>query len=357
MPSNPSGGLSVAVTGASGYVASRLIRQLLQDEAVERVVAFDVRDLPATPLSEKLVFDKVDVRDPALEARFRGIDVVVHLAFVMDPIRDEKHMRDVNVEGSQNVFRAAGRAGVARIVYASSATVYGAHPDNDVPLTEESPLRANLDFSYPAHKLEVEYVVREFREEHADVKVAVLRPAIVFGPHVDNAWSHMLELPVVPAVQGYRPPMQFVHEEDVARALAFAVTNELDGAFNVAPEGWIEPDELDALIAKRRVDLPESIAFQVADRLWSLGMAEAPAGMLHYVMHPWVLSAEKLAREGFSCTHTSEEALVATLERTRGKVRVGRTRLDRRDIRRGAATGAGIVGSVLVWRGLKRRSA
>ena len=90
-------------------------------------------------LSERFVFDEVDVRTPSLEARLGGVDVLVHLAFIMDPIADENEMRDVNVNGTQNVLRAAGKAGVRKIIYTSSATVYGAHPDNPIPLTEEAP--------------------------------------------------------------------------------------------------------------------------------------------------------------------------------------------------------------------------
>jgi nucleoside-diphosphate-sugar epimerase len=302
------------------------------------------------------VFDEVDVRNPALEARFEGVDVVIHLAFVMDPIRNEEEMRDINVNGSQNVLKAAGKAGVGKIIYTSSATVYGAHPDNDVPLTEESPLRANLDFSYPAHKLEVEYVVREFREDFPDTKVAVLRPAIVFGPHVDNAWSHLLEMPLLFGVQGYRPAMQFIHEDDVAGALRFAVFADLDGAYNLAPKGWIEYDEILSVLRRKRVDLPEPIAFSLADRMWSLGVGEAPSGMLHYVMHPWLLSTGKLTAAGFQCRYSNLDALAQTVDHTRTKVRVAKRSVRKRDLKRGATAGLGLLAGGLLWRGLRARA-
>jgi nucleoside-diphosphate-sugar epimerase len=354
MAKHPEPGLTVAVTGASGYVAARLIELLAAEDGVGRILGFDVRE-PLGAASSKLVFDQVDVRNPALEARLSGVDVVIHLAFVMDPLRDESEMRDVNVNGSQNVFKCAGRAGVKKLVYTSSATVYGAHPDNDVPLTEDSPLRANLDFSYPAHKLEVEYVVREFREEFPQIPVTVFRPAIVFGPHVDNAWSHLLELPVLPGVRGYRPPLQFIHEDDVSAALAFAALEELDGVFNLTPDGWMEHDEMMALLDKRRVELPEPLAFQAAERLWNVGLAEAPAGMLHYVMHPWVMSPAKLTAAGFRCRHSSYQAFIETIAGTSSRVRLGRSRMERRDLKRGAAVAAGLAGAFGVWQGVRRR--
>jgi nucleoside-diphosphate-sugar epimerase len=345
---------TVAVTGASGYVGSMLVSLLAQDERIERILGFDVTK-PVGPLPRKYVYDEIDVRNPALASRLEGVDVVIHLAFVMDPIRDEGAMRDVNVNGSQNVFKSAGKAGVKKVIYTSSATVYGAHPDNDLPLTEDSPLRANLDFSYPAHKLEVEYVAREFKEEFPKTTMTIYRPAIVFGPHVDNAWSHLMEMPLLFGVQGYQPPLQFVHEDDVARALQFAVFNELDGAYNLSPEGWLDNEEVATMLKKRRIDLPEPLAFSVTDRMWALGMGEVPAGMLHYVMHPWVVSPRKLNEAGFRCLHSNMDAFSQTLAKTGGRVRVARRSIAKKDLRRGVSATLAVAGGALLWRGLRLR--
>lgn len=346
-------GLTVAVTGACGYIAGRLIEELGSDAEVDRILAFDIRP-PTRPLPSKAIYDTIDIRDPALEARLSGVDVVFHLAFIMDPIQDESEMRDVNVRGTQNVLWSAARAGVRKIIYTSSAVVYGAHPNNDFPLTEESPLRANLDFSYPAHKLEAEFLVREFREEHPDVLVTVLRPAIVFGGHVDSAWSHFLELPFHVTVAGYKPPMQFVHEDDVTRALRHALVNDLDGAYNLAPPDHLEFDDLVTIIGRRRIELHEQSAFDIVERLWNLGLAEAPAGMLHYVMHPWIVSPEKLESTGFRCERTGREALEETVKRAKRVIRLGRSRVERTALRRGAVAGAGLTGALLLWRRRRR---
>lgn len=344
---------TIAVTGSSGYLGSRLIEQLVADDSVVRVLAFDVR--PPRRGHPKVVFDHVDVRSPGLAARLEGVDCVIHLAFVMDPVRDEAEMRDVNVNGSQNVFKSAGRAGVPRLVYTSSATVYGAHPDNEVPLTEESPLRANLDFSYAAHKLEAEYVLREVVEEFPDTHVIVFRPAIVFGPHADNAWSHVLEQPVLFGVAGYKPPLQLVHEEDVARALHWAVSTEAKGAFNLAPEGWLDGDEAPGIAGRRVRYLPEPLAFAVAERTWRLGLSEIPPGYLHYAMHPWVVSPAKLAGAGFVCTRTQEETLRATVAAARPHLRIGTTRVKRGDVVRGAVAGLGLAGAAGLALALRSR--
>ncbi|MDQ3916577.1 MAG: NAD-dependent epimerase/dehydratase family protein [Actinomycetota bacterium] len=336
-------GSTVAVTGASGYLASALIRRLAADDAVGRILGFDVR--PPRESHDKLVSDQVDVRTPGLAARLAGVDCLVHLAFVMDPLRDEASTRDVNVNGSQNVFKSAGRAGVPRLVYTSSATVYGAHPDNPVPLTETSPLRANLDFSYAAHKLEVEYVVREFEDEFPDAHVVMLRPTVVLGPRADNAWSHLLEAPVLFGVAGHSPPFQLVHEDDVARALHWAVRTPERGVFNLAAQGWLDAEEAPAIAGRRRRLLPEPLAVAVAERLWRLGLSEVPPGYLHYAMHPWVVSTEKLAAAGFTCERGNEETLREAVAATGAHVRIGRARVRRGDLVKGAAAGLGVAGA------------
>ena len=349
--------LTVAITGAGGYIAGRLTEALDSDDRIERILGFDVR--APSVASRKLVFDEVDVRNPHLEERLRGVDVVVHLAFIMDPIRDEAEMRDVNVNGSQNVFRCAARAGVRKIVYTSSATAYGAHPDNDLPLTEESALRANLDFSYPAHKLEVEYVVREFREEFPDIKFVLFRPAIVFGPHVNNAWSHMMQAPVLLAVEGHSPPFQFVHEDDVARALGFAITEDLNGAYNLAAEGWLSTEEGLAITGRKRRTISEPAAFAMADRMWRWGLGEAPPGVVHYLMHPWVMSTEKLAGAGFRPERTNQEILAETAAAGGDYITLGRARVHRKGLRTGAAAGLGALslGALLKVRRKRRARA
>ena len=333
--------LTVAVTGAAGYMGSRLIRALCADDRVGRVLGFDLR-APAFR-SDKFVFDTLDVRDQRLASRLTGVDVIVHLAFVMDPIEDALAMRDINVNGSQNVFTCAAESGVDKVIYTSSATVYGAHPDNEVPLTEESPLRANLDFSYAAHKLEVEYIAREFRSDNPEVCLTVFRPAIVFGAGVDNAWSRFIEAPILFAVKDHAPPFQFVHEDEVVAALAFAVFRDLDGVFNLTPRGWLANDEAAGLIGRGRVELSQRTAFSLMDRLWTRGYAGTPGGMLHYVMHPWVMSGAKLADAGFVCERSNADTFKEALAHLQPYVRIGRSRLRRSTLRRGAAAVAGVA--------------
>jgi nucleoside-diphosphate-sugar epimerase len=342
----------VAVTGIAGYLGQRLLGLLDADGSVDRVVGVDVAE--PVVVSPKLEFHQMDVRDARLGKVLAGVDVLVHLAFLVDPIHDEERMRSINVDGTGNALEAAAASGLRKVVYPSSATVYGAHPDNDFPLTEQSPLRANPDFSYAAHKLETERVLGDFKSAHPDVVVTVLRPAIVFGAHVENFISRMMEAPRILAVKGYEPPLQFVHEDDVASALEVAVRSDLEGAYNVAADGWVTAREVLELSRKRRVEVPEAVAFTVTERLWRGRLTFAPPGMLHYTMHPWVVDNAKLKGHGWKPARSNREALVETLEAHRAWVTIGRARVRKEALVRTAAA-LGAAGTLTLLRRMRRR--
>ncbi|MEX2554526.1 MAG: SDR family oxidoreductase [Actinomycetota bacterium] len=343
----------VAVTGVAGYLGRRLLALLDADPEIERVVGIDIAEPHAG--SPKLDFHQVDVRDARLVKVLPGVDALVHLAFQADPIRDEERTREVNVDGTRNVLEAAGATAIRKIVHVSSATVYGAHPDNDFPLTESSPLRANPEFFFAWHKLEAERMIEAFREDAPEVVVTVLRPAIVFGPNVKNFISRMLEAPRVTTVKGYEPPLQLVHEEDVATAIAHAVQVDLPGAYNVSADGWLTGDELLDITGKKRVELPEAVAFSLAERLWKLGISQAPPGELHFVMHPWVVDNAKLKRAGWSPRHTNRDALLEAIESHRPWIAVGRARMRKDDLAKGAAATLGVVGAMALVRKARKR--
>jgi nucleoside-diphosphate-sugar epimerase len=337
----------------SGYLGQRLFAVLNADPAIERIVGIDLEDPGLT--SPKLEFLRLDVRDPDLAKALTGTDALVHLAYALDPMRDERHMRDINVGGTHSVLDAVGSASVPRLVYVSGGVVYGAHPDNDVPLTERSALRANSDFAYAAHKLECEALVAAFAAGHPATAVTVLRPAIVFGPNVENFLSRALEAPRVVIVRGYAPPLQLVHEEDVAAALALAVRRPMSGVFNVCADGWLEPAEVASITGKRPIELPEHIAFSLAERLWKAGISESPPGELHYLMHPWVMSNDRLRSVGWRPKHTNRETLEEALAAHRPWLSVGRARVRKGDLARGAAATIGAVGAVALMRRRRRR--
>lgn len=346
---------AVAITGATGLLGRRLAATLAASPRTGAVVGV-VGEPPEDPVPG-VEYREADVRGPELAEALRGAGTVVHLALQPDPMRDELAMRALNVEGSRNVCEATAAVGAGKIVHLSSGVVYGAHPDNDFPLVEDSPLRANPGFSFAEHVLEVERWLWDWAQDRDAPALTVLRPSVVGGAGVDNFLTRQIEAPRFVTVRGHRPPLQFVHVDDLVAALVRAVEADLPGAYNVSAEGWLSFDEAMAVSGSRPLEVPEEVAFTLADRLWRWRVSDYPPGAIHYAMYPWVLSVEKLLGTGWRPRHSNRDALVQLVEEHVRFVSVGGVRTTRR---RARAWGAGVVGVAAavagVW-ALRRRAA
>lgn len=344
---------TIAVTGANGLIGARLVEQLRRREDVDRVLALDIEvpDAVAHGVDARVV----DVRDPGLVEVFAGCDALVHLAAIVAPLRDESAMRDVNVEGTQNVLRCAAEAGVGRIVHLSSAMAYGAHSDNDVPLTEDSPLRANPDMAYARQKAEVETWLAQWAGEDGRPSVATLRPSIITGPGLTNVLTRLLETPPFLTIRGHRPPIQFTHVEDVVSAIELLLDRpDLAGPFNCASEGWLSADEFLAITGVRSVELPAEIAHQVAHRAWDAHLSPVSPGYLAYAMHPWVVSVERLVDAGWRPKHSNRDALAELAEEHRTHISIGPVRLSKKGVGIGMAVTAALGVGGFAWRTVRR---
>jgi UDP-glucose 4-epimerase len=176
----------VVVTGGAGFIGSHLVDRLLADSSA-RVVVLDnlsrgrLSNLARWQGDTRLEVVQGDVRDAAtVDELIRGADVVYHLAAqsrVMGAVQDLSYTFSTNVVGTFNVLSSAARAGIRRVVFASSREVYG-EPIN-LPVIEDSPLLAIN--SYGASKAAGEAYCRAFRREFG-LQTAVLRLANVYGP-------------------------------------------------------------------------------------------------------------------------------------------------------------------------------
>jgi nucleoside-diphosphate-sugar epimerase len=255
-------------------------------------------------------FARVDIAGTELKPLLEGIDVVVHLAGVVDPVADVELMARVNVEGTRRVLDAAAAVGVRRVVRVSSATVYGAWANNPVPLTEDAPLRPNPDFSPAVQGAEVERLLAEWRGRHPEVTVTTLRSAAVVGPGAERLPARILLGRPPLRVRGAAPPVQVVHVDDLAGALALVATRDLPGTYNVAADGWLEAGEARDLVPRSSAPaLPVETLERWLRRTWELGLGDVPPGIVPYLVHPWVISNERLRAAGWSPAHGNADAI------------------------------------------------
>ena len=192
----------------------------------------------------KLVHTRSDLRSPEARRALAGVDVLWHLGFQLWRQRGGLEPEDANLAGTRNVVTDLP----GRIVLASSAAVYGAWPDNPLPLDETAPPRPNPECPYASLKLEAERICADA------APTAALRICAVLGPRADPAVRRASAgyRRVVPAASGVRQALQFLHEDDAAHALLGAGMSAVTGTYNVATEDWLEPGQI-ADIAGGRV--------------------------------------------------------------------------------------------------------
>ncbi|MFJ4778508.1 SDR family oxidoreductase [Streptomyces sp. NPDC088762] len=332
----------IAVTGAATGVGAALVSRLASSDEVKQVVAIDERRGDCAEAQ----WHVLDVRDPAIAEKLRGADVVVHLALDLDLETDPAARTAYNVRGTQTVLTAAAAAGVHRVVLCTSAMVYGALPDNDIPLSEDSELRATAEATGVGDLLEIERLGRRAPRAHPGLNVTVIRPAVLVGG-TDTALTRYFESPRLLVVAGSRPTWQFCHVEDLVSALEYGALEKVEGELAVGCEGWLEQEEVEELSGIRRMELPSAVALGAAARLHRIGLTPSPAGDLAYTMHPWVVSVSGLHAAGWRPRWTNEEVLAELLQEVAGRHTVAGRRLGRKD----AATAAGAAGATVALLG------
>ena len=232
-------GLTVAVTGPTGDIGKSVVRALEREAEVERIIGMARRPFdPAEHGWERAEYRQGDILDrDSLDALLTGADVVVHLAFVIFGGHDET--REVNLQGTRNVFEAAVATGAKRLVYTSSVAAYG-FPEAEGRLTEAVEPRGTDRFYYSAQKAELEAVLSD-ATAGSDAETYVFRPCVVAGRDAPTIIQKLVEtfrlggrlssigrlLGSIPGVAPVIPdpglPFQLVHHDDVADALAAAV--------------------------------------------------------------------------------------------------------------------------------------
>jgi nucleoside-diphosphate-sugar epimerase len=345
----------VAVTGAAQGLGHALTARLAESRRVKKVVAIDDHRGEVTGV----VWRVVDVRDPVLAGRLAGVDVVVHTDLDLAPDSDDRQRRVFNVRGAQTVLTAAAAEGVGRVVLVTSAMVYGARPDNPVPLAEMAPLRGDQDASIAGDLLEIEHLARRAPRAYPGMQVTVVRPAALVGDAVDTLITRHFEAPRLLTVKGCATRWQFCHIDDLVSALELAVTGEVTGQFAVGCDGWLEQERVEELSGLRRIELPAGLTFGTVQRLHRAGITPAPATDLHYVVYPWVVDCATLRAVGWRPAYDNETALAVLLAQRAGHHAVAGRRLARKEATITAAGAAGatvaVIGTAAIVRRARRR--
>ena len=341
----------VAVTGAAHGLGHALTARLAGSELVSKVIAIDDHRGDVTGVSWRLA----DVRDPALASRLAEVDVLVHTDVDTSGDSDHRARRAFNVRGAQTVLTAAAAGRVGQVVLVTSAMVYGARPDNPVPLEESAPLRADPDGSVAGDLLEIEHLARRAPRVHPGMSVTVVRPAALVCETMDTLAARHFDSARLLTVKGSSPRWQFCHCDDLVSALELAVVGDVSGSFAVGCDGWLEQEEVERISGLRRIELPAGLTFGTAQRLHRVGITPAPVNDLQYLVYPWVVDCQTLREAGWQPAYDNATVLQALME-ARASHRAAGRRLPRKEatITAAGATVA-VIGTAAIVRAARRR--
>ncbi|TDL37841.1 NAD-dependent epimerase/dehydratase family protein [Arthrobacter nitrophenolicus] len=327
--------MRIAITGASGNAGTALLRNLQGHLAKKpgslEVVGMSRRrpDTTREPYSG-VEWHTVDVgleRDkPRLEAALRGVDVVVHLAWQIQPNRDLEQLYRTNVTGTRNVLAAAKAAGAKQVVCASSVGAYSKAP-KDRRTDESWPAEGMPGSHYSRHKAEQEKLLDEFAAAEPGISVARLRPGLIFQRDAGSEIGRYFLGPVYPRLLPARPRIpllpapddlifQAVHADDVAEAYWRVIDQRASGAFNIAAEPVLTPRELARILGARRIlPIPMGLLHRLVGLAWWLRLVPTDSGWVEMAAGAPVMDTSRARRIlGWEARTSSVDAVKEVLE-------------------------------------------
>jgi len=326
---------AIAVTGASGLLGQKVVEILSADDSVGRVVAIGTG---SDRVADQVEYHQIGLEDEGLEKYLGGCEMIVHLGF---------GVLDHEVEVFNKLLEAAGFAGCSHLVVVSSASVYGARPDNPIPLSECSPVDPPADMELAVVKAEVERMAQKWAKQ-GGVRIAVLRPVITLGPGgISDPTEFQLREATMIRAGLADPPVQFLHLDDLASAVALTASNSLEGVYNVAPDRWIEPELFDDLVAEQSYRFVNSMKHQLMRVVTHFAPRDSiQSHLATYGLHPWVVANDRLRSAGWEPIHTSEEVYVSSSPLPWWR-KLGHRRRQEVALAGAVGLGAGIVAAVV----------
>ena len=285
--------LKIGITGISGRLGSLVAASLHRDH---EVVGIDRR--PAHRVPEDIPVHCIDIRRKRCEAVFRKekFDVVIHLNVLHSPRAKSRDKYSTNIGGTTRVMSHCAKYGVRKMIFLSSANVYGPRADNTQFLTEDAPLMGSEQFSELRALVGADMLGQSFFWKYPDVETVILRPVHILG-EVRNAPSNYLRIRQPWRVAGYDPMIQVVHESDVANAIALAMKPHVKGIFNI--DGCL-PCPLSRLFELAECEpksMPMTLFRPILNRMWQMRLTSFPSPELDHLCYVCMVDSKRARDE------------------------------------------------------------
>jgi UDP-glucose 4-epimerase len=302
---------AVVITGISGNLGRVLAKQLHRDE---RIIGIDRRPFPGKP--KDLEHHELDLRKKKCEEIFRkgNVRALVHLGLLHDPRMSQADHHAFNVVGTSRILEYCARHGVNKVVLLSSASTYGPSPENSNFLTEDAPLMGATRFSEVRDLVEVDMFAQSFFYKYPAIETVILRPVHIVGPTIRNAPSNYLRLRRPWVLAGFDPIVQFIHAEDVCRAMAMALRPGIRGVYNIVGPGEVSLSAALRELGRERVPVPDFVARPLLKALFAYKLVSFPPPELDFLQYLCAVDGSRAAKEwGWKPKYSLKETIRSVL--------------------------------------------
>lgn len=322
--------MRIVVTGASGNVGTALLRRLAADPRHELLGIARREPPPIAPYSSarwRCIDISADDATANLVTAFAGADVVVHLAWLIQPSHDRELLRRTNQGGTAAVVAAVRAVGVPHFVHQSSI---GAYAPGTGRVVDESWSTAGVPTStYSVDKAAAERLVDV---AEPDTVVTRTRPGLVFQDDAAGEVGRYFVGPLVPrsllraAVLRFAPlppamAFQLVHADDLAEALALLIERRAGGAFNIAAAPVIDRAVFRETFGGVGPPVPPTLIRALADATWRARLQPTEPGWIDLAAQAPVMDTGRIEALGWRATRDAAEVLrtfVAALRTSQG---------------------------------------
>jgi UDP-glucose 4-epimerase len=296
--------MKILITGAAGYLGSKLSKLLQNDllsENINNVICSDLREVPTDERLKGYFYEQADITDTdAIDLIFKKHrpDCIVHLAAVLDSQSMPRALQyKIDVDGLKNILKAAIKYQSKRIIISSSGAAYGYYSDNPEWLKEDDPVRGNQIFAYSDHKRIVEEILAEYREKEPQLEQTIFRIGTILGDNTDNLITKLFDKKRILGLRGFISPFVFIWDEDASACLRQAIFSEKTGIFNLAGDGALRNRDLAKILGKPYLELPPLLLKLALTILRPLGLSKYGPEQLLFLQYRPVLDNTKLKED------------------------------------------------------------
>lgn len=284
---------TILITGAGGALAQQVIARL-KDKY--HIVAVDFRRRVHT--HEDMISYKVDYTKRVFEDIFRThkIDGLIHIGRMGLYESDHYHRYNVNVLGTQKLLDLCRKYCVRQVIVLSTYFVYGASPYNPALITEDFPLKASELTMDLVDSVELENLATIYLWKHPELNITILRPCNIAGPGVLNSMSLLLSRSIAPVLMGFSPMMQFIHVEDMAKAIQLAFEKNQPGIYNVTTADWVAYQKALRQCGCTLLPIPSLPKILPKQMSKLLGWKAFPSYLINYYKYPVIIDGSLFER-------------------------------------------------------------